>query len=175
MYGGNFKQFYGWYIKQMSLRLGMGDIDFIQDYTPDFFKGKLTELKQMTILRGQILGNLDISNRDNFLKLDALHNEMRKIGNSINKEVENLTREEFGFRRIGEGNVSETILTKIIERIYPGNIILKHHRPQWLHGLELDIFLPEFNLGIEYQGQQHFHPVKAWGGIKHWNDCRKGT
>lgn len=30
--------------------------------------------------------------------------------------------------------------------------------------LELDIFIPSINLGIEYQGEQHFKPNKCWGG-----------
>jgi hypothetical protein len=30
--------------------------------------------------------------------------------------------------------------------------------------LELDVYLPELKLGIEYQGQQHFHAIDAWGG-----------
>ncbi|MEW9699332.1 hypothetical protein [Paenibacillus sp. SI8] len=30
--------------------------------------------------------------------------------------------------------------------------------------MELDIFLPNKNFAIEYQGQQHFHPIDAWGG-----------
>lgn len=27
-------------------------------------------------------------------------------------------------------------------------------------------------LGFEYQGQQHYHPIKAWGGIKALNELR---
>ena len=29
-----------------------------------------------------------------------------------------------------------------------------------------DIYIPNLCLGIEYQGQQHFKPIKAWGGEK---------
>ena len=36
----------------------------------------------------------------------------------------------------------------------------------WLEGLELDIFIPELDLGIEYQGVQHFKPVEHWGGME---------
>lgn len=37
----------------------------------------------------------------------------------------------------------------------------KSNRP-----MELDIFLPEINLAFEYQGKQHFLPIKEWGGKK---------
>lgn len=30
--------------------------------------------------------------------------------------------------------------------------------------MELDVFIKELNIGIEYQGIQHFKPVKHWGG-----------
>ena len=38
-----------------------------------------------------------------------------------------------------------------------------------LHGiprttLDLDIYFPDFNIGIEYQGAQHFQPVEIFGG-----------
>ncbi len=33
-----------------------------------------------------------------------------------------------------------------------------------MEGLELDIFIKEVNIGIEYQGIQHYKPIKHWGG-----------
>jgi hypothetical protein len=98
------------------------------------------------------------------LEVSDIDKKIGKINRRIAGEIENVTREEFGFRKIGEGNVSETILTKIVSKIFLDDEILKHHRPNWLDGLELDIFIPSRNLGIEYQGQQHFYPIKAWGG-----------
>lgn len=32
--------------------------------------------------------------------------------------------------------------------------------------MTLDIFLPDYNIGIEYQGAHHFYPLKAFGGEK---------
>lgn len=83
---------------------------------------------------------------------------------TLTKLVENSTRGEFGFRRIGETWISESILFRQVLNMFPDKEILRHHRPVWLEGMEIDIFLPDMNLGIEYQGQQHFHPIKAWGG-----------
>ena len=36
---------------------------------------------------------------------------------------------------------------------------------KWLEGLELDFYLPEYNVAIECQGEQHFMP-KSFGGNK---------
>jgi hypothetical protein len=79
-------------------------------------------------------------------------------------KIENIVRQEFGFRNVGEGWVSETLLFQIVKRILSDEKILRHYRPDWLEGLELDVFVPSLNLAFEYQGQQHFHPISLWGG-----------
>lgn len=43
----------------------------------------------------------------------------------------------------------------ILKELFPTNIIRRHDR-KTLKGLELDFNLPEFRLGIEYDGEQHF-------------------
>jgi hypothetical protein len=42
--------------------------------------------------------------------------------------------------------------------------IYRHYRPEFLDYLELDVFIPRLNIGIEYQGIQHFEPIEHWGG-----------
>ena len=39
--------------------------------------------------------------------------------------------------------------------------------------LSFDIFLPQLNLLIEYDGEQHFHPVPIFGGEKWFENCRQ--
>ncbi len=41
---------------------------------------------------------------------------------------------------------------------------------EWLNKQRLDFYLPEYNLAIEYQGEQHFKPVKYFGGEKRFID-----
>ena len=36
--------------------------------------------------------------------------------------------------------------------------------PDFLKGLEYDIFFPQINLALEVDGIQHFKPIKIWGG-----------
>ena len=40
----------------------------------------------------------------------------------------------------------------------------------WLNRQRLDFFLPDYNIAIEYQGEQHFKPIKYFGGEKRFID-----
>ena len=95
--------------------------------------------------------------------------EYKLLNEEINDEdlerrTNNLTREELGFRKIGERFVSETELYRIVKSIFQNKKVIHHHRAKWLKGQEIDIFVPDLNLAIEYDGIQHFKPIKAWGG-----------
>ena len=39
------------------------------------------------------------------------------------------------------------------------------YHSEWLENLELDFYLPKFNIAIECQGLQHFEPIKHFGGV----------
>lgn len=82
----------------------------------------------------------------------------------LERRTNNLTREELGFKKIGERFVSETELYRIIKAIFPNNKVIHHYKRKWLGKQEIDIFVPDLNLAIEYDGIQHFKPIKAWGG-----------
>lgn len=42
--------------------------------------------------------------------------------------------------------------------------VIHHYRGTELQGLELDIWLPDLKLAIEYQGEQHYNVIEHWGG-----------
>ena len=88
----------------------------------------------------------------------------RKPQREFQNAIENLVREQIGYPKIGDAWVSETMLYHIVEEIYPDTEIIRHHRPNWLEGLELDIYIPSKKLAFEYQGLQHFQAVEHWGG-----------
>jgi hypothetical protein len=98
--------------------------------------------------------------------MPLLDPELARLKRNLERRIENMTRQEFGFRRIGEGWVCETLLFQSVRRLLPDCEVIRHYRPTCLNGLELDVYVPALNLAFEYQGQQHFHPVKAWGGLK---------
>lgn len=186
MYGGEFKQHFGWYIQQSYLRLGIapGGRTFLPHICPLDYQHKISEanaarseyLKEYKRIVSLVQGppRPDIADNEivywsNVRMEEAqpmiqLRRNSDRLHQDLHNSIESITREEFGFRRVGEGWVSETLLYNIVSRLVYPEPAIRHFRPEWLDGLELDIYLPGRKVGIEYQGQQHFHPVEAWGG-----------
>ncbi|WP_254837845.1 hypothetical protein [Natronomonas marina] len=91
---------------------------------------------------------------------DQLQAERKEIMDTVENEV----RQAFGHYKKGNRWTSETILYQLVESNYPDHTVKRHYRPDFLDGLELDIFLEEAEVGIEYQGIQHYEAVDHWGG-----------
>lgn len=82
------------------------------------------------------------------------------------RQSEDEYRVSMGIPKIGEGWVSETdLFYKVKERFSEYNVI-QHGRPKWLGRQHLDIYFPDLNIAIEYQGLQHYQPVGYFGGEK---------
>ena len=81
-----------------------------------------------------------------------------------NNVIENLVRDEFGFKHVGEMWVNETVLYKIVKELFPQTDVIHHYRGKELEGLEIDIFIKNKRIGIEYNGKQHYQPIKHFGG-----------
>ncbi|MCH8525302.1 MAG: hypothetical protein LAT52_12195 [Balneolales bacterium] len=66
MYGGNFKQYFGWYINQTQFRLGITKFDYIEDYATDEFIEKIDLLnkksKKRNLLAQELQEQNDLSN-----------------------------------------------------------------------------------------------------------------
>ena len=68
-------------------------------------------------------------------------------------------------RRLGISRwIREDQLYDLVHKLFKSAKILRESSPEWLRGLRFDIYLPEYNLAIEHQGQQHYEPVDFWGG-----------
>lgn len=161
MYGGLFKQNFGWYINKQSYEFGIPKLGFqffIDELCPIELKELLNDELFDLPKRYQALYETDYEEAKNIFK------NYRRQTNQIRKFIENQVRVKLGFPKVGESWISETTLYYLVKEIYPNLTIFRHHRPSFLNGLELDIFVKELNLGIEYQGIQHFEPIKHWGG-----------
>lgn len=80
------------------------------------------------------------------------------------KKAEDLYREEIGMPKVGEGWISETDLYYKITKAFPDYEVIHHGQPKWLRKQHLDIYIPKLSIGVEYQGIQHYKPVKIFGG-----------
>ena len=79
-------------------------------------------------------------------------------------KAENELRKIFGHFKIGEKWVNETLLFNIVKEIFFDKKVIFHYRGKEMEGLEIDIWIPDIKIGFEYQGEQHYKPVKHWGG-----------
>lgn len=89
-----------------------------------------------------------------------------------NEASENILRERLGYPKVGEQWISETVLFKMVKSIFPDFEVIHHAKPKWLKGLELDVYVPHKHLAFEYQGKQHYEPVKYFGGEKAFKDLQ---
>ena len=126
MYGGVFKQRYGWYIRQEEIKLG---IDRRQIRNLNILPEECTPELYDCVCRLSKIMNESIYGSNNG---DILMKMRREYDNTI----ENCVREQMGYPKIGDAWVSETMLYHIVEEIYPDTEIIRHHRPNWLEGLE---------------------------------------
>ncbi|MBP6964872.1 MAG: hypothetical protein KBC96_10750 [Armatimonadetes bacterium] len=188
MYGTRFVQFYGWYVRQAYLRLGIlptGD-RYLRDTCPPEYQTEIDEVllaereyrreldKLMELASGPKRADIpddeptywrNVRTEDAVAMIDR-RSRAQSMRRAFTKKIENIARQDFGFRKVGEGWVSETQLFYIVKRMFSEHEVLFHHRPDWLDGLEMDVYIPCLKIGFEYQGAQHFHPVEFWGGRK---------
>lgn len=78
------------------------------------------------------------------------------------RDAENLFRKSRDIPNIGEGWINEFELATKLAKHFPN--LRKQHSPKWLGQQKFDIFIPKFNVAIEYNGIQHYQPVALFGG-----------
>jgi hypothetical protein len=79
------------------------------------------------------------------------------------RRIENKLRLKKGFNIVGT-LISENILFVKLSRHFKSVKVVSQGKPKWLGRQSLDVFFPDYNIGIEYQGVQHFKPVDFYGG-----------
>lgn len=160
VYGTKFVQKHGWYINKKFFEYGIYNGNVIDDLCSNELLALLKERNKIN----QLAYTFRLKNK--FLEANEIQKKADKISRKIYKVVENEVRLRFGYKKIGEKWRNETRLYYIVKKLYSNKKILRHFRPDFLNGLELDVFIEDFSLGIEYQGIQHFQPIKHWGGLE---------
>lgn len=166
MYAGIFKQTFGWYLNQRKYQYGIIGSTILPNQLPDGVRQIIATSSDEFKLT-----NIGFYGDDEFqLSYRWDHDVFTK---RLNRFIENDVRKNVGFKPVGSGQINERILLLIVRCYFPNENILYRKRPAFLKGLELDIYMPNLALAIEYQGQQHYKPVKHWGGCKALNDLKK--
>lgn len=80
------------------------------------------------------------------------------------RDAENEVRLAHGLPRIGEMWTSEIALLAIIRDAFRDEEVQHQGRPAWLGRQSFDIYLPNRQIAVEYQGIQHDRPVERFGG-----------
>ena len=165
MYGSAFKQAYGWYINKQGFEFGISMFNgLLKNECPSEIQIILNEEPNYTQKEISDLFELNPKEAINLQKKTA--QKSRKIW----KVIENEIRIKLNVKKIGEKWTNENILYNNLKSIFKNYEIIRHYRPSFLKGLELDFFLPQIDLAIEYQGIQHFKPQEHWGGKKAFNN-----
>ena len=65
--------------------------------------------------------------------------------------------------------VTEEQVLNIVKKLYKQYVVIPQHKPLFLRSsfggqMSYDIYIQDLKVAIEYQGEQHFHPVDYFGG-----------
>ncbi|WP_430883754.1 hypothetical protein [Fusibacter sp. JL216-2] len=189
--GTVFRQAYGWYLDMKHYEYGV--VPRLQRYLPNMESEKLKELiaYKYVSLKDDILYHESIESLPeisieawladhdiiwsdgeprvwdpqyphNFIQ--ALKRELERRKTSVRRYIEDGIRADFEYPPLIGKWKSEQKLYEYVKKLVPKVKIKRNHRSKILDHLEMDIWLPDYKIGIEYQGIQHYEPVKHWGG-----------
>lgn len=83
-----------------------------------------------------------------------------KIDEHIEKEI----RLAYGYPEKGKTGFREKMLYDSACFIFGKDKVIRRYRGKELEGLELDVWIPEYKIGLEYQGEQHANHINHWHG-----------
>jgi hypothetical protein len=79
------------------------------------------------------------------------------------KKLEDMIRLEYGYEGVGS-LYSERFIYNSLKNHFKNLNIISEYSPDWLGRQRIDIFIEEINIGIEYNGKQHYEPIDFFGG-----------
>lgn len=138
----------------VDVRLPVTSLDLVTHCGTDLTDYPKSLLEDFVLFVGERLKKDPSSFKDVYEDLDFRFKFMR--------EVEQAFRKKNGVARIGEGNVTQHALFKLIRVHFPKAVY--EYSPRFLMGQRYDIYIPSLKLAIEYNGIQHYQPVQKFGG-----------
>lgn len=131
-------------------------------YSPEYYKQFYISETEFTTYKS--IDDSQESIRNNNFMTHVVEKAILNQFRIILKKAEDLYRVKLGMPKIGEGWISETELFYKITNHFKEHEVINHARPSWLGRQHIDIYFPKLNIGIEYQGLQHYEPVDFFGG-----------
>jgi len=101
---------------------------------------------------------------DKIISKEILNNLFQSEFWRILRQAENNFRVSIDMKKIGEGWVSETELFNLLKKQFSKIKVVQHGKPKWLGRQHVDIWFPDYNIGVEFQGLQHDQPIEFFGG-----------
>lgn len=132
--------------------------EYIPDYYSKYYLSEAEYQHYKSIDESQI--SIYDPNKIRHVVEKAVLNQCRLIL----KKSEDLYRASIGMPKVGEGWISETELYYKIANAFSEFEVVHHGTPAWLGLQHLDIYFPKQNIGVEYQGTQHYEAVDYFGG-----------
>ncbi len=98
-----------------------------------------------------------------FFEGDFTRKAMKEL--SFSTEFRNYFRKLQGIPSVGEVRwISEIALLTKVKEIFNPLKVVHQWSPSWLGIQRIDIGIPDINIGIEYNGKQHYEPIDFFGG-----------
>jgi hypothetical protein len=112
--------------------------------------------------------------KDGHAKKELIYVAMRSEASRLLREGENEFRILIGAKKIGESWISETELFYKLKTAFSNLEVVHHGKPNWLGRQHFDIWFPNQNIAVEYQGVQHDEPIDFFGGdVAHKNNVKR--
>ena len=164
VYGGKFEKSFGWYIERRKWERNFDESERVEYENNEIRFNELSNKRNELVQ--QHSNEFGVLPEPIFRKTYEIEKECGKLFRKNKNYVENLVRGEFGYKPIGEMWVNETILYKLVKEMFPKSVVIHHYRGSELEGLEIDVFIKDKKIGFEYNGLQHYKPIKHFGGEK---------
>ncbi len=168
------ESFFNFFYKNYSFNLNGRKITFPFEYYEQFFLDTTNGRKSLECFKtkeGKTFGNAitkDGKATQSFVRL-----AIRNKASSLLREAENEYRINIGAKKVGESWISETELFYKIKNALPHLKVIHHGSPGWLGRQHFDIWIPEINCAVEFQGQQHDKPINFFGGEEAFKKNKK--